>query len=47
MVVVMIVVDIDVCGDFVILVFFSLGLVFFRIFILVLDLKLSKIKFEM
>lgn len=47
MVVVIIVVDIDVCGDSVTLVSLSLGSVFSRILILVLDLKLSKIKPEM
>ena len=40
-------VDIDVCGDSVTLVSLSLGSVFSRILILVLDLKLSKIKPEM
>ena len=47
MVVVIIVIDIDVCGDSVTLVSLSLGSVFSRILILVLDLKLSKIKPEM
>ena len=47
MVVVIILVDIDVCSDSVTLVSLSLGSVFSRILILVLDLKLSKIKPEM